>query len=171
MAKFGAHKYMTKEQVNELFIDFAKALSSVRTPLEAAEFIKDLLTEQEVVIFARRIQIARLLDQGLTYDEIHKIMKVGNTTVAKVHTWMSMHGEGFKMVIKRTSSKPEKQNHDSLSWESHKKKYPLYYWPELLLKEIVNSANKKQKDKLLKVVTEMKEKTKITRELTKLLQS
>ena len=172
MGKFDAFKRLSKKQIDELFIDFAKALASIHNAIDAANLIKDLLTEPEVVMFARRLQIARLLDQNYTYDQIHKVMRVGNTTVAKVHTWMNLHGDGFQMVIKRTKSQPENKEIDAhpLSWAKHKRKYPLYYWPELLLKEIVKSANAREKKRLLDAVTQMKEKTRITREIMQLLQ-
>ncbi len=171
MGKFDAPRRMSQREIDKLFIDFAKALASVRNSVEAANLIKDLLTEQEVVIFARRLQIARLLEQGYTYGQIHRVMRVGNSTVAKVHAWMDLSGGGFKMVIKRTQSSESSEavNYDSASRFSHKRKYPMYYWPELLLQEIVKSANKKEKERLLGVIEGLRKKTRISRELTKIL--
>lgn len=171
MGKFDAVRRLSKKQVDELFINFAKALASVRNSVEAANLIKDLLTESEVIILARRLQIATLLLQGYTYEQIHKLMRVGNSTIAKIHAWMDLYGDGFRTVIKRTHSKY--QNRDSsdapLSWSKHKRKYPMHYWPELLLKQIIKSASKKEKQKLLNVVAGMKEKTKLNKEIIELL--
>jgi hypothetical protein len=47
----------------------------------------------------------------------------------------------------------------------------MYFWPELLLKQIVKSANKREREKLLKVVGALKEKTKLSKELKKILSS
>ena len=172
MGKFDAARRLSKSEIDELFIDFAKALASVHNSVEAANFVKDLLTEQEVVILGRRLQIARLLDQGYTYEQIHKIMRVGNSTVAKVHAWMDLYGEGYRMVIKRTKTQPESKESDSspLSWAKHKRKYPMHYWPELLLEQIIKSASAKEKQKLLETVSTLKEKTKLNKEIVKLLQ-
>jgi hypothetical protein len=41
----------------------------------------------------------------------------------------------------------------------------------LLLKEIVNSANKKERARLVKVVDGLKEKTRLSKDLTKILSS
>ncbi|PIR96497.1 MAG: hypothetical protein COT92_00735, partial [Candidatus Doudnabacteria bacterium CG10_big_fil_rev_8_21_14_0_10_42_18] len=56
-----------------------------------------------------------------------------------------------------------------LSWRLVKKNYPLYFWPELLLKEIVRSASGRQKKQLLGVVEELRGKTKIARDLQRIL--
>ena len=155
-----------------MFIDFAKAFASIHNSVEAANFIKDLLSEGEVIMLARRLQIARLLDQGYTYDEIERAMKVSNTTIAKVQTWLNLYGEGYRMVLKRTAGKASAtSNPGPLSWNKLKKKYPMYFWPELLLKEIVNSANKKERARLVKVVDGLKEKTRLSKDLTKILSS
>ncbi len=172
MGKYDAFRRLSKKQINELFIDFARAFASIHNSVEAAHFIKDLLTEGEVVILARRLQIARLLDQGYTYHDIDKVMHAGNSTVAKVHAWMDIYGEGFRTVIKRTKTKVE--NNDSgrspFSLAKHKRTYPMHYWPELVLKEIIKSANAKEKKKLLEAVEQMGEKTKLNKQIIKLLQ-
>ncbi len=172
MGKFDAVKRLSKKEIDELFIDFAKALASLNNAVEVANFIKDLLTEQEVVILARRLQIARLLEQDYTYEQIHKVMKVGNSTVAKVHSWMNLYGDGFRMVLKRTKTQIENRESDKnpLSWSKHKRKYPMHHWPELILEQIIKSANAKEKQKLLAAVSTMKEKTKLNNQIMKLLQ-
>ena len=169
MGKYTASKFLTKEQLSELFIDFAKALASIRNPVEAANFIKDLLSEGEVTMLARRLQIARLLEAGLTYEQIQELMKASNTTIAKVHTWMDLYGEGYRVVLNRTKEKDQKQTASPDSWAKLKRKYPMYFWPELLLKEIVKSANRREKERLFKAVKNLKEKTKLSKDLIKIL--
>lgn len=159
---------MTKSQIHGLFADFAKSLASLHNPVEAANFIRDLLSEQEVVMLARRLQIARFLQNGLTYAQIKKAMKASETTVAKVQTWLKFYGEGYRMVLSRTKSTGSKSDFES-PWNLVKRKHPIYFWPELLLREIVKSANKREKQRLLTVINQMKEKTKLSKELLKLL--
>ncbi len=173
MGKFDAPRRLSKKEIDELFIDFAEAIGSIKNSIEAANLIKDLLTEQEVVILARRLQIARLINNGYTYEQMHKAMQVGNSTIARVQLWMNTYGDGVRTVIKRTESSREKEGGetDPLSWSKVKKKYPMYFWPELLLKEIVKSASIKEKKKLLKVVADIREKTRLTKDLMKILQS
>ncbi|PIR96349.1 MAG: hypothetical protein COT92_01555 [Candidatus Doudnabacteria bacterium CG10_big_fil_rev_8_21_14_0_10_42_18] len=171
MGKFSPKKRLSRKEQEELFVDFAKALGAIHNAVEAASFIKDLLSEAEVIMLARRLQIARLLERGCTYEEIQKTMKVSNTTITKVQTWLDLYGEGYRTVLKRTKA-PVKAEAASLpTWRNLKRKYPMYFWPELVLKEIVSSANSREKERLVKVLREMKEKTKLTRDLMQILTS
>lgn len=173
MSKYTYLKRFSHREIDELFVDFAKAVSAIRSATEAASFIKDLLSEQEVVMLARRLQIARLLYEGLTYEQIEKQMKVSNTTIAKVHTWMNLYGEGYRTILKRTPRpKAAAQTKPALgALAGLKRKYPMYFWPEILLKEIVASAGQREKARLKKVLADLRQKTKLTKELTKLLNS
>lgn len=161
-------KLLTKEQQTNLFIKLAKALTSLHNSQEAAFFLKDLLSESEVFMLARRLQIAELLIDGLTYEQIKSEVKAGFSTIARVQTWLELYGEGYRTVAKRTIKK-EQHDDSSKSFEKIKHKYPMYYWPELVLEEIIKSANKREKQRLSKVVGQLREKSQLSRELTKLL--
>lgn len=161
------HK-LNKQDRTALFIKLAKALALLHSPIEMAQLLRDLLSETEVLMLARRLQIAELLVDGLTYDQIRSKLKAGATTIAKVQTWLDLYGEGYRTVIKRTEKKKPTNTSDE-NFSTLKRKYPMYFWPELLLKEIVKAANDREKQKLLKIVEQQREKTQLTKELTKLL--
>lgn len=161
------HK-LTKRQQEELFIKLARAVAYLHNPEEGAQFLKDLLSEPEVFMLARRLQIAELLIEGWTYEQIREELKVGWSTIAKVQTWLGLYGEGYRTVIQRISKK-EPTSGSSQPFSQLKRKYPIYFWPELLLEEIVKAANKREKQRLLKVVHQLKDKTQLSRQLIKLL--
>lgn len=167
MGKYSNHKKMDKGMQGEAFVRFAKAMASIRNPVEAAQFIKDLLSEQEAVMLGRRLQVAEMLNEGNTYENIRKSLKVSPPTIARVQQWLEVSGEGFRTVLGRTKPKAEKSAPEPLSWDRLKHKYPMYFWPQLLMENIVKSASKREKSKLLNVMTEMKEKTKMNRQLSK----
>ena len=166
MGKYTNISRLSKAQRDELFIDFVKSVTSLRNSLEAANYIKDLLTESEVMILSRRLQIARLLDAGNTYEQVNKITKASYTTIAKVHWWLKLYGDGYRTVIKRTKEKTKSEN---LEWGQLKRKYPIYFWPQILLSEIVKSANKREKIRLQKVIDQLQEKTKLNKDLELIL--
>lgn len=170
MGKFTNTKKLSKREQDELFIRFAKVLSTLRGSVEAANFIRDLLSEQEALMLARRIWIAELLQQGYTYEHICRDIKVGPGTIAKVQHWMETYGDGFRIVIKRSKNQPP-QKQELTEWRQHKKRYPMYYWPQLLLEEMVKSANKRERERLLRIVSGLRDKTKLSRDLLNLLQN
>ncbi len=170
MSKFTASKFLSKADQQELFIDFAYAFASIKSSVEAANFLKDLLSESEALMLARRLQIARLLLDGLTYEQIRKLTKAGFATITKVQTWLNLYGEGYRTVVERTKNKNRPQAQAITPWRSLKRKYPMYFWPQLLLEEIVKSANSREKQRLTKVLQDLKEKKGLNKELMKILQ-
>jgi len=98
-------------------------------------------------------------------------LKVSFGTIARVQTWMQIYGEGYRTVLERVSRKKYDPTKDVSDWKKVKRRYPLYFWPELLLDEIIKSSNKKQKQKLLAVLAKQKEKTGLSKELEHILKS
>ena len=81
-----------------------KALSSaflkLKTEQEVANFLRDLLTIKELEEFANRLEMARLLKQGLSYKVIAKKLKVSTTTVTRTAHWLFHGCGGYEKVIK-----------------------------------------------------------------------
>src|SRR3989344_4793003 len=123
---------LSKQEQTDLFIKLSKALSLLHSSEEMAHLLKDLLSEAEVLMLARRLQIAELLLEGLTFDEIRKNIKAGPNTIAKIQTWLELHGEGYRTVAKRNSKKDSNSRESSKSFGKLKRKYPMYFWPELI---------------------------------------
>jgi TrpR-related protein YerC/YecD len=165
MGKFTVINRLSKKETNELFIRFVSAIGALRNSVEAANFVKDLLSEQEAIMLARRLQIADLLIQEFTYEQIKKVMRVSDGTVARVQTWLKLYGEGYRMVVERLRKKTGNHEYGPVSWRGLKRRYPMYYWPQLLLAEIIKSANARERRRLEQVAAKLKEKNKIARQL------
>lgn len=158
MAKFEKEK-LSKEEVGKLFYFLCEAVAGTRNPEEAAAFLKDLLSYGEMEMIAKRLKIAALLEKGMTYDGIMEKLKTSPTTIARIHEWLGTSGEGFRMAMKRTTAEEKLTKQAGAvgrtDWHSLKKRYVSYYWPELLLEEIIVSANKRQREKLARVMKEL----------------
>ena len=59
----------------------------------AARFFRDLCTRQELEEFAARWSVVRLLNEGLSYREIHDQSGVSTTTITRINDWVR-HGTG-----------------------------------------------------------------------------
>lgn len=99
MAKFNLRKLNTKER-QELLNLLWNSVEQLRTKKEIKNFFKDLLSESEAIMLARRILIARELLKGKTYREIMKEFGVGDSTVASVHHWLESGFGGYEKVLK-----------------------------------------------------------------------
>lgn len=161
---------LTKKEQASLTFDLVNAFVYCNNINEAASFLEDLLTRKEMRVLSKRLAIAKLLLSGMTYREIQDLLHVSHSTVAKIAVWLSEKGEGFRKII---SKLPDQTNENAWKeyseWDRVKRRYPLYFWPELLLEEIIKSANKRQKERIEEVLEKLDEKNELHKEIEKLL--
>jgi TrpR-related protein YerC/YecD len=175
MAKFSRLSKLTKSEQEELLIGFCRALAALKTPQEAAQFLKDLLSKQEAEMLAKRIGIARLLIKGFTYEDIKSFLKVSYGTIARVSQWLATSGEGYRLIMSRVKEEKSKLQEDaeelnkSVSWKQIKRRHALYFWPDLILEEFVTSAKKQQKERMRKTLNKFDEKSEIFNKLQDML--
>lgn len=163
---------LSKDEQEDLFFDLLKALVYIQSIEEAALFLQDLLTRKEAQILSKRLRIAKLLIAGMTYGEIARQLHVSYATIAKIAVWLAEKGDGFRKIIEKIPKKElEKEKHwvDLSDWNKFKRRYSLYFWPELLLEEIIKSAGRRQKEQIGKVLEKLEEKSDLHRRIEKLL--
>lgn len=161
---------LTKEEQESLVFDLVHSLVQTQTVGEAALFVQDLLTKSEMKMLGKRLRIAKLLLSGMTYDEIEENLHASHTTVAKIAAWLAERGDGFRKIIERLPKQTqEKDWHERSEWDLFKRRYSLYFWPELLLEEIVKNANQRHKDRIKEVLDSLEEKSELHKRIEKLL--
>lgn len=154
----------------ELVLDLVQAFVQTRSVSESALLLQDLLTKKEIQILSKRLRIAKLLLSNMTYEEIERELKVSHGTIAKIAVWLSEKGDGFRAIIQKLPQATNLSSFENRSeWDALKRRYSLYFWPELLLEEIVKSANNKQKERIRSVLDKLEEKSELHRKLEKLL--
>ncbi|MDA1337417.1 MAG: Trp family transcriptional regulator [bacterium] len=170
-------KYTTlsKETQHELLGEFCDALCAVNTTNEAVELLTDLLTPSETIMLAKRIRIAKLLLNGKDYDTIGESLRVSQSTIAKVAAWLAESGEGFRLVEKRAPKNPAKNtflsHYEKSDWDKLKRRYPMMFWPQLIVEEIVKTANQKQAEKISNALKKLDQKSKIYKDISRMLKS
>lgn len=171
MAKFPRHPKLSRAETEVIIMDLCEAIASTKDSKEAAQLLTDLLGHQELEMIARRLKIAELLLEEQTYENISKILKVSTTTIARVHTWLQEAGEGYRTVIERTKSR-RRDLHKSdrpMKLSSIKRKYPLYFWPQIMLEEWLKHSTKKHKQEMRAVLNKLGAKRYLYKELDLLL--
>jgi len=122
------------------------SIAQLETREEVKQFFKDLLSESESIMLARRIEVAKRLLEGQSYDEITRELNVGKDTIGRVQRWLtSGFGgyekavNGFKKEVERRFSKSSKiAKRDPYSFGWIKQKYPLHF----LLFNLLNKGAK-----------------------------
>ncbi|MBI2587940.1 hypothetical protein HYW30_01400 [Candidatus Azambacteria bacterium] len=156
--------------------EFCYALSTLKTAEEISAFLTDLLSSQEVEMLARRVRIARALLEGDRFSDISWKWKVSSGTISRIHQWLKSSGEGYRIIWERMKSyePPELTERRELPPEPFsarwmRRRYPMYYWPQALLEEIIRSAKKRKREQLLQVVEKLDVKSAIYKQLAPLL--
>lgn len=135
----GKVKYhnLSDNQKKKYLGDFYTMVSLLENRDEVKNFFKDLLTLSEVVMISRRIQVAKMLFEGYTHDEIRKEMKVGFSTVSQVERWLNNGFGGYRKTIeeyqKKYKDNPKAKNSKPFK-TGMMKKYPFHY----LLWDMIN---------------------------------
>ena len=163
-------KYSSRKNLEDLTYDLINAFALTNNVKESALFLQDLITKKEAIILGKRLRIAKLLLQGKTYEDIVNILNVSHGTVAKISAWLAERGEGFRQIVmKLPKQKEEKMPQEISDWDKLKRRHPMYFWPELLLEEILKKANKKDKDRIRKVLENLDVKNELHRNIEKFL--
>lgn len=171
MAKFARIPKLTKEERQKLLISFCEALTSIKSKEEAAQFLTDLLGPQEIEMLAKRLEIAKLLSSGQTYDVIKHKLKVSQNTIARVNAWLTLSGNGFRLVIERTKNKSGlnkntlDETYNPYSLYNVKHRYSMYFLPELIIEEIIKQSNAKERKKLDSILSTIEGKPEVFQEI------
>ncbi len=161
---------LSKKEQESLVFDLINALVQTNTVTETALFLQDLLTKTEMKTLAKRLRIAKLLLATATYEEIKETLHVSRGTIAKIAAWLSESGDGFRNIIQKLPDQIKLKSWEDMSdWDQFKRQYSLYFWPELLLEEIVKHANKKQKQRIGDVLARLEDKSDLHKRIENML--
>jgi TrpR-related protein YerC/YecD len=78
-----------------------QVLSQVRSPEELAALLEDWLTPREIEELQLRIDIARRLYQGQTYEVIQEQTGASSTTISRVRRCLYHGAGGYRTVLSR----------------------------------------------------------------------
>lgn len=85
------------EQLDELF----DAILSLKTREECYQFFDDLATMNEISSLMQRLQVAKLLTEGHTYNHIEKATSASTATISRVRRCIDYGSDGYKVVLNR----------------------------------------------------------------------
>ena len=95
---------MTNDKLRRPEMDrlFAAVLS-LQDPEECYRFFEDLCTVAELKELSQRLEVARLLAEGATYQEVVGKTGASTATVSRVKRALEYGADGYKIVLSRTA--------------------------------------------------------------------
>lgn len=86
----------------------AEALLSIQDKLTMRNFLRDVMTEKEIIEISARLEAAKMLTEGKKYTEIVIATKLSSRTVARISDWLQNGCNGYQAALNAV-------HHDHLS--------------------------------------------------------
>lgn len=81
-----------------------RAVLALQDEEECYRFFEDLCTIKELQSIAQRLQVAMLLREKKTYNEIEEITKASTATISRINKCLQYGAEGYTMILSRLSA-------------------------------------------------------------------
>lgn len=89
------------DQLDQLF----DAVLSLKTREECYRFFDDIATASEVQALSSRLQVAKLLIDGDTYQTIENETNASTATISRVRRCIDYGNDGYRMVLERVGER------------------------------------------------------------------
>ncbi len=81
------------------------AILLLKNEKECYSFFEDLVTINEIKEFCQRFEVARMLSEGSTYEEIAQKTGVSSATISRVKRCLNYGADGYKLILERLFGK------------------------------------------------------------------
>lgn len=95
---------LQNENIDELF----EGILQLNSLEECYRFFEDLCTIVEIKSMAQRLQVAKLLKEGRTYNEIEEETGASTATISRINRSLNYGAEGYNIVMRRLMIKDKK---------------------------------------------------------------
>ena len=92
---------------NEKIVNLAKAFLSLADVDECLAFFSDLLTVREMEDLSSRLEVARMLSEGVNYVDIAAATGASTATISRVSKCLSGAQGGYRTVLERNGEVAE----------------------------------------------------------------
>lgn len=86
-----------------------KALLAMHTTEEASRFLEDVLTVQELKSITQRLEVAVMLRQKVTYQDIAHQTGASTATISRVNRSLQYGADGYRLVLDRLAESDDIQ--------------------------------------------------------------
>ena len=92
------------QDVNKIWTDtnaqqLVEALASISDKNDLQNFLRDVMTEKEIIEISSRLEAARMLQAGVKYTDIVAKTKLSSRTIARISDWMQNGCGGYATVL------------------------------------------------------------------------
>jgi TrpR-related protein YerC/YecD len=77
----------------------AEVLAAIDSVPEMQNFLRDVMTEKEIIEISSRLEAAKMLKSGKKYTEIIEKTKLSSRTIARISDWMQKGCGGYEIAL------------------------------------------------------------------------
>ena len=92
---------------NETIDALFDAILSLETREECYDFFEDLCTVKEISDMAQRLEAAKLLLDGSTYEQIVKTVEISSATISRINRCIQYGTGGYRQTIEKVREKQQ----------------------------------------------------------------
>ena len=98
---------MAKSIENEFTDQLFDSILQLQNREECYRFFRDIATVAEIQELGHRLEVARMLREGATYEEIADKTGVSTATISRVKRALEYGADGYNLILKRLEEKKE----------------------------------------------------------------
>ena len=106
MVRAAKSKIAKKEKSDRLH----QAILTLETEEECYNFFEDLCTVKEISDMAQRLEAAKLLLNGSTYDQIVKAVEISTATISRINRCIQYGSGGYRDTIEKVEARAAGEN-------------------------------------------------------------
>lgn len=91
------HSRMNSDQADSFF----EAVLTLENMEECYRFFEDVCTIKEVQSISQRLEVAKLLKSGKTYNEIEEATGASTATISRINRSLNYGAGGYELVFKK----------------------------------------------------------------------
>ncbi len=85
------------------------AILSLKDKEECYQFFDDLCTIKEIADMSQRLEAAKLLLAGKTYEQIVKSAEISTATISRINRCIQYGSGGYQLIIERLAQQQAEQ--------------------------------------------------------------
>lgn len=142
MPKVSAYALPSDER-EQLLNELETLFTSCRSASELCCLLRGLVSQDERVMLARRLRIAKELLARRPHVEIASELGVGLDTVNRVRRWLERERSTYHLLVERARRQHVRKQKATIarqappfSWQNFRRRFPLEFWPLDLIEEV-----------------------------------
>ncbi len=96
-----------KSFLNESTTEFFKAILSLDTVEECGAFFEDICTVKELQDISQRLEVAKMLKEGKSYQVVSRETGASTATISRVNRCLVYGSGGYEKVLKKLKGDTE----------------------------------------------------------------